>query len=57
MGLYAPGVMVTAAVLITLIVFRWLESIIPERAYAIGVFRFHAGSAPTEPVLFDTSEL
>jgi putative Mg2+ transporter-C (MgtC) family protein len=45
-GLIETGVMVTAAVLVTLVVFRWLEDVLPERIYAAATFRFHAGVAP-----------
>jgi putative Mg2+ transporter-C (MgtC) family protein len=48
LGLYLPGALVTAAVLVTLIVFRWLENLLPEQAYAYASLRFHAGVAPDE---------
>jgi len=47
-GLIALGGLVTAAVLITLIIFRWIENVLPERIYAAAVLRFHADLAPTE---------
>ncbi len=47
-GLVAPAVAITLAVLITLVVFRWLEGVLPERIYAVAVLRFHAGVAPDE---------
>ncbi len=50
-GLIAAGAVVTAAVLITLIAFRWLERVLPDRIYAAAIFRFHAGLAPSEPGL------
>ncbi|MDR3507611.1 MAG: MgtC/SapB family protein [Caulobacteraceae bacterium] len=46
-----PGVMTTAAVLITLIVFRWLEDTIPWRIYTLATFRFQTGAAPNETEL------
>lgn len=52
-GLMEVGLAVTAAVLVTLVVFRWLEDILPERIYAAAIFRFHAGVAPTEEDLKD----
>jgi putative Mg2+ transporter-C (MgtC) family protein len=52
-GLIEAGQMVTVAVLVTLVVFRWLENILPERVYAAATFRFHAGVAPTEDGLRD----
>ncbi|MBS0410428.1 MAG: MgtC/SapB family protein [Proteobacteria bacterium] len=50
-GLIWPGALVTAAVLVTLILFRWLEGVIPESAYALVVLRFQAGAAPDEAIL------
>jgi putative Mg2+ transporter-C (MgtC) family protein len=47
-GLFWPGVMVTLAVLSTLILFRVLEGVLPMPAYAVGVFRFEAAEAPDE---------
>ncbi len=51
LGLYGPGALLTAAVLTTLVLFRWLEGVMPERAYAQVVLRYHAGVAPTEAAL------
>ena len=51
LGLIWPGALVTAAVLVTLILFRWLEGVIPESAYALLVLRFQAGVAPNEATL------
>ena len=48
LGLFAPGALVTLAVLVTLIGLRWLESVLPTQVYALGVLRFHAGVAPDE---------
>lgn len=50
-GLYGAGTMVTGAVLTTLVLFRWLEGVMPERAYALMVLRYQAGLAPTEAAL------
>ncbi len=50
-GLIAAGAVVTVAILITLIAFRWVEGVLPDRIYAAAIFRFHAGLAPTEPGL------
>lgn len=50
-GLFWPGVWVTLAVLITLILFRWLEGVVPGPVYALGVFRFETAHAPGEDVL------
>ncbi|HWA59801.1 MAG TPA: MgtC/SapB family protein [Caulobacteraceae bacterium] len=53
LSLYAAGVLVTAAVLVSLTVFRWLENILPENTYAIATFRFAVAEAPTEEGLRD----
>jgi putative Mg2+ transporter-C (MgtC) family protein len=50
-GLFIPGAMVTAAVIITLVAFRWLEKILPEHVYALAVFRFAAAQAPSHQAL------
>lgn len=54
LGLHEAGALVTAAVLVTLVLFRWLEGVIPERAYAMLVLRYQAGVAPTEAALVET---
>ncbi len=51
LGMHAAGAMVTAAVLVTLILFRWLEAVMPERVYALMILRYQAGVAPTEAAL------
>ena len=48
LGLIVPGVMTTAAVLTSLIVFRWIEAATPGHTYARAVFSFRSESAPTE---------
>jgi putative Mg2+ transporter-C (MgtC) family protein len=53
LGLPYAGVLTTAAVLITLIAFGWLEAITPGHVYALAIFRFHLGAAPTESGLRD----
>jgi len=47
-GLGGPAALVTAAALVTLLVFRWIENRIPFRIYALGIFRFEAAQAPDE---------
>ena len=47
MGAYVPGALLTAAVLATLIVFRWAEMVMPAKVYVWSVFRFRADGAPT----------
>lgn len=51
LGLYYTGALTTAAVLTTLIAFRWLESAAPTHVYAMAVFRFRAEAASTETAL------
>jgi putative Mg2+ transporter-C (MgtC) family protein len=51
LDLTLSGIMATAAVLTTLIVFRWVEKLMPGHTYAQAVFRFEAALAPTEPGL------
>ena len=51
LGEFLPGVLGTLAVLVTLIVMRWLEAWLPSQVYASSVFRFRADAAPTEAVL------
>lgn len=48
LALYPAGAMTTAAILSSLIVFRWIESILPGHVYAQVVLRFHADAAPDE---------
>jgi putative Mg2+ transporter-C (MgtC) family protein len=50
-GLFLPGVLMTAAVMITLVAFRWLENILPEHVYALATFRFAAAQAPSDQAL------
>ena len=50
-GMLYPGALVTVIVLVPLVVFRWIESRIPWRVYAIGVFRFDAAQAPDDKAL------
>jgi putative Mg2+ transporter-C (MgtC) family protein len=53
LGLFLPGALATAATLITLIVFRWLESVLMVDVYALATFRFRADQVPGEQVLHD----
>lgn len=53
LGLYWPGVMVTTAVLTTLVLFRWLEAVMPQQTYALMVLRYQAGLAPAEAALIE----
>jgi putative Mg2+ transporter-C (MgtC) family protein len=46
-GLVWPGMMATAAVLVTLTLLRHVEAALPSRVIALGVFRFRAETAPT----------
>jgi putative Mg2+ transporter-C (MgtC) family protein len=50
-GLFWPGVMLTLAVLSTLILFRAVEGWLPVPAYALATFRFEAAHAPGEDAL------
>jgi putative Mg2+ transporter-C (MgtC) family protein len=45
-GAFLPAGLTTAAVLITLLLLRWVESYMPARVYAWSVFRFRAADAP-----------
>lgn len=47
LGMIWPGALVTAAVLVTLILFRWIERVMPDTTYALVALRFHAGLAPS----------
>ncbi len=47
----AEGAVCLAGVLITLTVMRWVEGAFPWRVYALAVFRFQIGHAPSEPEL------
>jgi putative Mg2+ transporter-C (MgtC) family protein len=46
LGQFGAGAFATAAVLVTLIVLRWLEDALPTRVYAWSTFRFRAEQAP-----------
>ncbi len=50
-GMPGAAVGVTALVLVTLVVFRWVEDVIPWRVYALATFRFEAALAPDEAQL------
>lgn len=47
LGAYVPGALLTAAVLATLIVLRWVEAWMPANVYVWSTFRFKAEGAPT----------
>ncbi len=51
LGMLGAGALVTAAVLVTLVLFRWFEAVMPERVYALMILRYQAGVAPTEAAL------
>jgi putative Mg2+ transporter-C (MgtC) family protein len=51
LGMYAPGALVTAAVMVTLIAFRVVEEKAPWPIYSFAVFRFSADTCPSEPEL------
>ena len=51
LGMPAEGALSLAGVLITLTVMRWVEGVFPWRVYALAVFRFQTGHAPSEPEL------
>jgi len=51
LGMIWPGVLVTAAVLVTLILFRWIEQVMPDRTYGLVLMRFRASQAPSEAEL------
>jgi putative Mg2+ transporter-C (MgtC) family protein len=53
LGMLIPGALTTAAILITLIVFRWLETVSPAHTYAMATFKFRADAAPNEGALHD----
>lgn len=46
-GAYFPGAMATAAVMATLVVFRWVERWLPAKIYVWSIFRFQADKAPS----------
>ena len=50
-GMFAAAGLTTGAVLITLIIFRWFEAAAPGQVYAMAVFRFRIGTAPSEAQL------
>lgn len=50
-GAYLPGALATAAVLITLVMLRWVENSLPAQVYAWSVFRFRAAEAPDKAAL------
>jgi putative Mg2+ transporter-C (MgtC) family protein len=47
-GMYAPAALVTAAILITLSLFRWVDERAPWRVYSYAALRFAAETAPRE---------
>ncbi len=46
LGEYVTGALATALVLMTLLVLRWVEGLLPTQVYAWCVFRFRAAEAP-----------
>jgi putative Mg2+ transporter-C (MgtC) family protein len=48
LALVAPGIMATGAVLVTLVVFRWIETWAPGQIYARAEFTFQAAAAPSQ---------
>jgi putative Mg2+ transporter-C (MgtC) family protein len=50
-GMPYAGIGVTALILVTLVVFRWVENVVPWRVYALAVFRFEAAQTPSEAAL------
>jgi len=53
MGMIGPGALVTAAVLVTLVGFRFVESNLPQRVFALATFRFASAQAPSEAGLLE----
>jgi putative Mg2+ transporter-C (MgtC) family protein len=53
LGLFYGGALATAATLITLILFRWVEGAALGHVYAMATFRFRSGEVPGEPVLHE----
>jgi len=51
LGMPWEGALAVIGVLLTLTVMRWAEGIFPWRVYAMAMFRFQAGLAPTELAL------
>jgi putative Mg2+ transporter-C (MgtC) family protein len=51
LGMASAGGLALLAMLFTLTVMRWVEGAFPWRVYALAVFRFQIGHAPTEPDL------
>jgi putative Mg2+ transporter-C (MgtC) family protein len=51
LGMFFGGVVATAATLVTLIGFRWLERATAGHVFALAIFRFHAADAPSEQAL------
>lgn len=52
-GMIPAGAAVTVLAIVTLVVFRWVEDLIPWRVYALAVLRFEAAKAPSEAQLRD----
>jgi len=53
LGLVLPGLLATSAVLVTLIMFRWIEAWAPGQIFARAVFCFNAAVAPSQAGLLD----
>jgi putative Mg2+ transporter-C (MgtC) family protein len=51
LGMVYPAALTAAAILATLILFRWLENAVPSNTYAMATFQFRADVAPSETAL------
>ena len=50
-GFYVPAILATLLTLITLSIFRWVETILPSQSYAYFNVRFDRGNVMPEPEL------
>ena len=50
-GMYGPGAILTALILVVLTVLRSVETILPHKVYALATFTFESAHAPDEQTL------
>ena len=50
-GAFYVGAIAAAGILVTLLVLRWVEDLLPTQVYAWSAFRFRAAEAPDRPQL------
>ena len=53
LDMLGAGAAMTVGILLTLVVMRWLEDVLPHKAYALATFTFQTGLAPSETELED----